>query len=196
MNRRKSITAALAFMLATFLVAPCCAAREVASVRFEDQTSLGNQALVLNGAGVRAKMIIKVYAIGLYLPRKDTAPAAILNQPGPKSIRIVMLRDVSAEKLTDSLMQGINDNISAADRLSLQSRLDALEAAMRNAGEAIKGSQIVLDYLPGIGTHVTLNGQSVVKDIAGEDFYRALLKIWLGERPSDRSLKSDLLGQP
>lgn len=196
MNRLKSIAAALAFMLATFLVAPCCAARDVAGVRFEDQASLGNQPLVLNGAGVRAKMIIKVYAIGLYVPRKDTVPAAIISQPGPKSIRIVMLRNVSAEKLTESLMQGIIDNLSAADRLSLQPRLDALEAAMLNAGEANKGSQIVLDYLPGIGTHVTLNGQSLVKDITGDDFYRALLKIWLGERPSDRSLKNDLLGQP
>lgn len=111
------------------------------------------------------------------------------------SIRIVMLRDVSAEKLTEALMQGINDNVSAADRQSLQPRLDALEAAMRNAGEATKGSQIQLDYLPGIGTRVTMGGKPLGRDIAGDDFFRALLKIWLGERPSDRSLKGDLLGQ-
>lgn len=195
MNRLQSIAASLAFMMAATMATPCLAARDVAGVHFDDQTTLGNQPLVLNGAGVRVKMIIKVYAVGLYVPRKDTTPAAILNQPGPKSIRIVMLRDVSAEKLTEALMQGINDNVSAADRQGLQPRLDALEAAMRSAGEASKGAQIQLDYLPGIGTRVTMGGKPLGRDIAGEDFYRALLKIWLGDRPSDRSLKGDLLGQ-
>lgn len=196
MNKRfKSTLASLTFLIACALSTPCSAAREVAGVHFDDQASLGNQPLVLNGAGVRVKMIIKVYAVGLYVPHKDTTPAALINQPGPKSIRIVMLRDVSAEKLTDALIQGINDNVSVADRRVLQPRLDELESAMRGAGEATKGAQIQLDYLPGVGTHITMAGKQLGKDIAGEDFYRALLKIWLGEKPSDRSLKGDLLGQ-
>ncbi len=45
------------------------AAREVGGVRFEDQLTLADQALVLNGVGMRVKMIIKVYAVGLYVPR-------------------------------------------------------------------------------------------------------------------------------
>lgn len=195
MNRFKLTAAALAFLLASTLCMPSHAAREVAGVRFEDQATLANQALVLNGAGVRVKMIIKVYAVGLYLPRKDSAPAAILNQPGPKSVRIVMLRNVTAEALTEALIQGIVDNVSASERRVLQSRLEELEAAMMGAGEAAKGALIQLDYLPGVGTRVTMGGKPLGKDIAGEDFYRALLKIWLGEKPSDRSLKGDLLGQ-
>lgn len=196
MNRKlKSSLLAMAFMVAGALSTPCSAAHEVAGIHFEDQTNLGNQPLVLNGAGVRVKMIIKVYAVGLYVPKKDSAPSALLNQAGPKSIRIVMLRDVSADKLTEALIQGINDNVSAADRRSLQPRLDELESAMRSAGEATKGAQIQLDYLPGLGTHITMSGKQLGKDIAGEDFYRALMKIWLGDKPSDRSLKGDLLGQ-
>jgi hypothetical protein len=194
MNRFQSFLAMLVVLAATWS-SPVAAAREVAGVRFDEQTSLANQPLVLNGAGVRVKMIIKVYAVALYVPRKDTSAAALLSQAGPKSIRIVMLRDVSADKLTEALIQGINDNVSAAERRSLESRLDELEAAMRSAGEAPKGAQIQLDYLPGSGTHVTLGGKTLGKDIAGEDFYRALLKIWLGDKPSDRSLKGDLLGQ-
>ncbi|MBI5925810.1 MAG: chalcone isomerase family protein [Aquabacterium sp.] len=187
--------ASLVLALTSLWALPALAALEVAGVRFDDQTSLASQALVLNGAGVRVKMIIKVYAVGLYVPRKETAPAAILNQAGPKSIRIVMLRSVSGEKLANALTEGIEDNVSPADLLSLQPRIDELEAAMRSAGEAVKGAQIQLDYLPGIGTRVTMGGKPLGKDIAGEDFYRALLKIWLGEHPSDRSLKGDLLGQ-
>jgi len=195
MNRFQSTLASLVLALTSFWTLSAHAAREVAGVRFDDQTSLASQALVLNGAGVRVKMVIKVYAVGLYVPRKETAPAAILNQAGPKSIRIVMLRSVSGEKLANALTEGIEDNVSPADLLSLQPRIDELEAAMRSAGEAVKGAQIQLDYLPGIGTRVTMGGKPLGKDIAGEDFYRALLKIWLGEHPSDRSLKGDLLGQ-
>lgn len=195
MNRYQTTLASLALTLSYLCAMPAHAAREVAGVRFDDQTNLASQALVLNGAGVRVKMIIKVYAVGLYVPHKETAPAGVLNQSGPKSVRIVMLRNVSAEKLTDALMEGIVENVSPADLRALQPRLDELEAAMRNAGEAVKGAQIQIDYLPGIGTRVTMGGKPLGKDIAGEDFYRALLKIWLGEHPSDRNLKGDLLGQ-
>jgi len=195
MNRFQSTLATLVLALSSVWSLSAHAAREVAGVRFEDQASLASQPLVLNGAGVRVKMIIKVYAVGLYVPRKETAPAAILNQSGPKSIRIVMLRSVSGEKLANALTEGIVDNVSPADLLNLQPRIDELEAAMLSAGEAVKGAQIQLDYLPGIGTRVTMGGKPLGKDIAGEDFYRALLKIWLGDHPSDRSLKGDLLGQ-
>ena len=195
MNRSQSTLATLVLALSSVWSLSAHAAREVAGVRFEDQASLASQPLVLNGAGVRVKMIIKVYAVGLYVPRKETAPAAILNQSGPKSIRIVMLRSVSGEKLANALTEGIVDNVSPADLLNLQPRIDELEAAMLSAGEAVKGAQIQLDYLPGIGTRVTMGGKPLGKDIAGEDFYRALLKIWLGDHPSDRSLKGDLLGQ-
>jgi hypothetical protein len=34
------------------------------------------------------------------------------------------------------------------------------------------------------------------KPIAGDEFYRALMKIWLGDKPVDRSLKAAMLGQP
>jgi hypothetical protein len=190
---RKGV-ATLALLSASLLSPSVFAARDVAGVRFEEQCNVANQALVLNGAGIRVKMIIKVYAVGLYVPRKDTVPNAILSQAGAKSVRIVMLRDVSAEKLTEALVHGITDNLNASERVALQTRLDQLEAAMRSAGDAPKGAQIQLDYLPGVGTHVTMGGKPLGKDIAGEDFYRALLMVWLGEHPSDRSLKSDLLG--
>jgi hypothetical protein len=38
-------------------------------------------------------------------------------------------------------------------------------------------------------------GQQRGKDIPGEDFYRALLRIWLGEKPVQDDLKQALLGK-
>jgi hypothetical protein len=194
MNRIKQGLVTLACLSTLLQAVPAHASRDVAGIRFEDQCNVANQALVLNGAGVRVKMIIKVYVVGLYVPRKDTAPAAILNQSGAKSVRIVMLRDVSGDKLAEALVTGVMDNLAPSERAGLQPRLEQLENAMRNAGQASKGAQIQIDYLPGVGTHITMDGKPLGKDIEGEDFYRALLMVWLGEHPSDRSLKSDLLG--
>jgi len=53
-----------------------------------------------------------------------------------------------------------------------------------------------LDYLPESGTRLTVRGQPMGKDIAGEDFYQALLRIWLGARPAQDDLKDALLGKP
>ena len=183
--------------LSALLLATCPsahAAREVGGVRFEDQLTLADQALVLHGVGMRVNLTIQAYAGGLYVPRRDASAASVLNQSGPKSVRIVMLRNVSAEQLADSLVTGIEDNASKAEQAVLRKRLDVLQATMMKVGEAQKGSVIQLDYVPGQGTHITLGGKALGQDIAGEDFYRALLKIWLGERPSDNALKRDLLG--
>ena len=37
--------------------------------------------------------------------------------------------------------------------------------------------------------------ESKAKVGAGEDFYRALLRIWLGDKPVDGDLKQGMLGQ-
>lgn len=190
---KKMAGVALSFLLLAALPS-AHAAREVGGIRFEDQFTLGDQPLVLNGAGMRVMMIIKVYAMGLYVPRRDVSTASLLNQAGPKSIRIVLLRNVSAEKLATNMVAGIEDNVSAAEQQVLRKRIDALQATMLKAGEAQKGSVIQLDYIPGQGTHISFDGKALGQDIAGEDFYRALLKIWLGDSPSDKSLKRDLLG--
>ena len=49
------------------------------------------------------------------------------------------------------------------------------------------------DYLPGTGTQISLNGR-LLGTIAGVDFNRALLRIWLGNVPVQADLKKAMLG--
>lgn len=51
----------------------------------------------------------------------------------------------------------------------------------------------VLDFLPGTGTRVVVNREAK-GTIPGDEFSRALLRIWLGESPADASLKKAMLG--
>ncbi len=40
-----------------------------------------------------------------------------------------------------------------------------------------------------------VNGAAKGKPIPDEGFYRAILKVWLGDKPVDADLKRGLLGQ-
>lgn len=190
----KAWTLVLGVMLSWVMAMPAHAVQEVAGVKFQDSLVLGGQPLQLNGAGLRRMMILKVYALGLYVARRDASPSAIMNQPGPKSIQIVLLRDVDAGRLTDALVGDVEANSSDTEMLALRGRLDAMASNLRKSGDAVEGSVVRIDYVPNQGTTISNNGKVVVHDVPGEDFYRALLRIWLGEHPADKSLKKQLLG--
>jgi len=60
--------ARLALACSLALAAVNTYAVEVAGAKIEDTVSVSNQNLVLNGAGIRKKLFIKVYVGALYLP--------------------------------------------------------------------------------------------------------------------------------
>lgn len=166
---------------------------EVAGVKLEDQTRVGDASLALNGAGLRKRLFFQVYAMGLYLPKKTAAAREAIEAAGPKRIAIHMLRDVGAEQFTEALADGIRANHSEAEAQTLDARVRELAAIMAEVKEAKKGMAIALDWT-GSGTQVLIDGKPAGSPIAGEDFYRGLLRIWLGEHPVQSDLKQALLG--
>ena len=176
-------------------LAPARAA-EVAGVKFaETLEAAPGTTLALNGAGIRKRAFFDVYAMGLYLPAKKSVPAEILALAGPKRVLIVMLRDVGADTFAEALADGVRANHDAADAKALDARLQQLVAIMTQLKEAKKGMRIELDWTPGSGTRVSVDGKVAGTPIAGEDFYRALLRIWLGDKPASADLKDALLGK-
>jgi len=180
---------------ALFLAALGAPAAELAGVKLDDKTRVGNAELALNGAGLRKRVFFQVYAIGLYLPQKSSSAAAVLEQPGPKRVAIHMLRDVGADAFSEALAEGIRANHSEADAKALEPRIRELAAIMAEIKEAKKGMAIALDWQPAQGTVMLVDGTARGSAIAGEDFYRALLRIWLGDRPVQADLKKALLGE-
>ena len=181
------------------LVALCFAcgpvlAAEVAGVKIDETARVAGADLKLNGAGLRSRAIFKVYAMGLYLQDKQTTSAAILAAPGPKRAHLHMLRNVDADDFSAALNDGVKDNHSEAEMKAIASRLAVLTALMNEIKEAKTGLAIDLDWLPAEGTQVTIGGKAQGKPIPGEDFYRALLRIWVGENPVSSDLKKSLLG--
>jgi hypothetical protein len=104
-----------------------------------------------------------------------------------------MLRDVSADDFTDALTKGIRENHSEAEAKALEPRIKELAATMAEIKEAKKGMAMALDWT-GSGTQLLVQGKPAGRPIAGEDFYRALLRIWLGPDPVQEDMKKALLG--
>jgi len=184
----------IALMLA--LAVGSAAAAEVAGVNVDDNTSLGGKELVLNGAGLRTRAIFKVYVAGLYLVEKKANAADVIAAPGPKRVSMTMLRDLKSEDLVKALTEGMEKNNAPAEMAKLKPQVGELTQVMTSLGEAKKGDVIALDLLPDAGTRVSVNGEAKGKPIAGADFYRALLRVWLGDNPAEDSLKKAMLGQP
>jgi len=168
-------------------------AAEVEGVKIDDKTRVANADVTLNGAGLRKRAFFKVYAMGLYVPQKTSNAAQLMDQAGPKRITIRMLRDVSADAFNEALLEGIRANHSEAEVKALEPRLKELSAVIAEVKEAKKGMAIDLDWT-GADTQVMVNGKPTGKPIAGQDLYKALLKIWLGDKPVQDDLKKALLG--
>jgi len=184
-------------LFASLLVAASFAhaAIDIAGVKFEDKARLGQTELALNGAGLRSRLIFKVYAMALYLPQPKHDAEAVLAATGAKQIRIVTLRELPAEDFADALVQGIRKNHSDAESEPLKARIETFRTTMLALKTAAKGAVIQIDWLPESGTRLVVNGEKRGEDIQGEDFYRALLKIWLGQKPAQDELKEALLGK-
>jgi hypothetical protein len=177
-------------LLLMALALPVSAA-EVAGVKIEDTARVADAQLALKGAGLRKRLFVQVYAMGLYVADRRADPIA---QGGAKRVAIHMLRDVDAATFAKALVDGMRPNHDAVTMQLLEPRIVQLNAIMTGMKEAKKGMAILLDWVPGAGTQVTIDGKAAGKPIEGEDFYRALLRIWVGEKPVQDDLKKSLLG--
>jgi Chalcone isomerase-like len=168
---------------------------EVAGVKYEQSAQIGGARLLLNGAGVRYKAIFKVYTAGLYLGSKAATPEAVLAAPGPKRMHIVMLRDIDANELGKLFTRGMQDNAPREEfskSIAGTLRMADLFSAKKKLAA---GESFSVDYVPGQGTTVLINGKASIEPIKEPEFFSALIKIWLGHSPADAQLKEALLGK-
>ena len=170
-------------------------AAEVEGVKLADKLRVSDAGpeLILNGAGVRTRVFFKVYVGALYLQKKENATDAVLADAGPKRVAMHLLRDLTAEQLFSALNDGLKNNHTPEQLANLGPQLKQLEDVFNAVKAAKNGDVILLDYLPGAGTRVTVRGDDK-GTIPGEEFNRALLRIWLGNQPADASLKKAMLG--
>ncbi len=184
-------TGLLAVLL--FMASLPALAREVADVRIDETAQVGGQALLLNGAGVRTRIIFDIYVAALYLPQQSRQADEVLADARARRMALHVLYSMSSGKLMDAFKAAIEANHSTAELAALDASLQKFYAIFREIPSVNKGDVIRLDYVPDIGTRVSVNGMERGM-VAGAAMNRALMRIWLGGHPVQEDLKKALLG--
>ena len=188
-----------ALLLSVVAFVPATRAAEIEGVKIDDKIVLvkGGPQLMLNGAGVRHKLaFIKLYVGSLYLTKKISDRDAVLADPGPKRVSMHVLADeITAPDFVASLNNALAANLVPHELALIEKRIRDLNNMMAAVKVINKGTVVNIDYIPGVGTRIMINGQDKIT-IAGEDFFRGLLHIWIGNQPVDGRLRDAMLGKP
>ncbi|HOC17826.1 MAG TPA: chalcone isomerase family protein [Vicinamibacterales bacterium] len=179
----------LVLVLAALAIAVPAVAGTLAGVTLPDSISVGGRTLALNGMGVRTKVFFKVYVGGLYLEKKTTDAAEVIQSDAARRLVLQFVRDVDRNQITEAFDESVRNN-AAAQAASLKAEVAQFLAAL----EPFKsGEQMTITYLPGTGTTISVKGADKVT-IPGLPFGQLVFSMWLGPKPPSGDLKKGLLG--
>lgn len=178
-------------LMAIFSVGFANAQTQVGDATLPNQMTLEGADLVLNGAGMREKVVFDLYAGGLYLQSKSSDADRIINADETMVIKLEIVSGlVSSKKMTKAVDDGFeastNDNIGP-----LADRIEKFKSFFSE--KIVKTNVFDIAYIKGQGSVVYKNGKKV-GTIEGMDFKKALFGIWLGQDPADDDLKEAMLG--
>ena len=194
MIRRRLLLAAIALTALVLPIFSQAQTTEVAGQKFDNEITLAGSKLQLNGAGIRHKLVFKVYAAGLYLGAKATTPEAALAMAGPKRIHVVMLRNIDANELGKLFTNAMEKNVSREEFVKTIPGTIKMGEIFASRNKLGPGEYFDVDYVPGTGTTISVNGKGTAEPIKEPEFFSALMKIWLGKAPADERLKEAMLG--
>jgi hypothetical protein len=195
----KSANATLAAVVLALASAGAHAEVTVSGVKYGDSADVKGAKVQLNGAGIRYKAIFKVYAAGLYLPKKAGSTDEVLAMPGAKRLAITMLRDIDSGELGKLFSRGMEDNMDKKEFSKLIPGVMRMSQLFSECKELKSGESFQIDWVPGTGMLIHINSAKCFRDLEPfkeAEFYNALLRIWLGPQPADWKLKEALLGKP
>lgn len=173
------------------LAATTASAATVAGVRIADTADVNGQNLVLNGAALRKKFVVKVYTGALYLPAKQQNANAILGADAPRKMVMHFVYDVDKGKMAEAWSEGLAANSPNASA-EVRQAFSTLSSWM---DDMKKGQELSMTYVPGTGTTVNVNGK-VKGTLPGKAVNDAILSTWIGPKPGPgNDFKKAVLGQ-
>lgn len=186
----KTIYTLVASLLLAF-VATQASAANIAGVNMPDQVQYGGKTLVLNGAGIRKKFLMKLYVSGLYLTTKSKDADAILKADEPMSIRLAITSSmINPERMKSTTLEGFQ-RAMGGNTTPLKKEIDQL---MNTFDKGVGPGDIYeLTNMPGSGVHVIRNGK-LVETIRSQAFKQTLFGIWLSKTPVHAGLRARMLG--
>ncbi|MBW2962524.1 chalcone isomerase family protein [Mesonia aestuariivivens] len=167
------------------------AQKEVAGITIPVQENFGEYNLTLNGAGVREKLWIDLYAGALYLSSASSDANKILNSEEAMAVKLHIVSNlISSKKMIDAVEEGF-ENSTNGNTAPLKSKIEKFITFFKE--EINKGDVFDITYQPEKGVVSYKNGKEK-GTIEGMEFKKALFGIWLSNKPADDDLKEAMLG--
>jgi Chalcone isomerase-like len=181
-------------VVATALIVLCAMLAEMTAwadprALFSPEAAVHGQALPLRGVGRLVWMrMVTVYDAALYLPAD--VPGKDVLKDVPKRLELRYHISIKGEKFGESAEPFLEKNVPKDVLAWLKPRIEQLNRLYRDVKE---GDRYALDYAPGTGTTLSLNG-SPLGVIGGPDFAAAYFAIWLGAKPISDTMRDALMG--
>jgi hypothetical protein len=181
----------LPLVLTLIIMSPVGNAKEIEGVNMPESLEVATGKLILNGAGVRSKFFMDLYIGGLYLQNKSNNPEEVIEGDEPMAIRLHIISSlITSKKMEDATREGF-ENATKGNTERIKSQIEEFISVFK---EKIEENDIFdLIYLPGKGLEVYKNSEFKSR-IEGLAFKRALFGIWLSDKPAQKSLKKEMLG--
>jgi len=185
---RKNI---IPLILTIIFMSPVCNAKEIEGVNLPESLEVVKGKLILNGAGVRSKFFMDLYVGALYLENKSNNPKEIIEGEEPMAIRLHIISSlITSKKMENATREGF-ENATKGNTEPIKSQIEKFISVFK---EKIEENDIFdLIYLPGKGLEVYKNSEFKSR-IEGLTFKQAVFGIWLSDKPAQKSLKKEMLG--
>ncbi len=179
-------------LIAVMGISFASAQTEVGGVNLPNSQTFQGESLKLNGAGVREKLWIDLYAGGLYLAKKSSDAGAIVSANEPMAIKLhIVSKLITSDKMIDAVNEGF-ENATSGNTNPIASKIEKFKGFFM---EEIKKNDVFdIVFLPSKGV-VAYKNNKELGTIEGMDFKKALFGIWLSNRPADDDLKEAMLGK-
>lgn len=168
-------------------------ALEIEGVSIPQTTTVSGKSLQLNGAGLRTVVLwvvpVKAYVASFYAPTPLRSAKEVLSSNGPLQFNFTFLQGVSQKQVTDAWQAQFDESVSYTYPGFEKDR----DAFIRLFGPLKKGGVETVE-IEGNETRVYDSGQ-YKGTITGNNFQKAFLSLWFGDKPVMPSLKADLLGK-
>jgi hypothetical protein len=174
----------------TFCISSQAQTKNIEGIDFPETISMNGQETVLNGGGLRTKLIfLDLYVGALYVRSKTSEAKKVIMADEEMGIRIeIASKLVTQERFIEALEEGFaNASAGESNANDIKKFKDFLKDEFK------KGDVISLNYHSGDAVYLSKN-QKELGTFKGLAFKQALFSIWLGDVPAQESLKDEMLG--
>ena len=163
-------------------------------VKIEDNITIYNNTLVLNGAGVSILGKNKMYVVQAYAKQKFATLDELMAAPGPKRLVLTALREVDTAPIVKNFNRNLEDG-NRADMAKLVPGMVGIGNLFKAKRALNPGEVMTLDWIPIYGFTVYIGGKLQGEPYRQPELFKAAAGVFMGDSNMDPKVKDALLGK-